>query len=204
MLEGGQARRIRDGFGHEGCIIASVPINTFRDSLLESLRTHAPADDSEADHLAEIVAFVGAQSAPFSRDTLEGHITASAFIVDPTRMFTLLVWHEKLARWLQPGGHCEESDSSTLAAAKREVEEETGLRHDQLRQVGDGVFDVDAHRIPARRDVPEHWHYDIRYLFEADRAAPTLPGANWVSNEQMLAHPHASLRRLAEKAAHAR
>lgn len=181
-----------------------MPIHAFRDALLESLRAHAPADETEAGHLSAIATFVAAQPAPFSRDTLEGHITASAFIVDPTRMFTLLVWHEKLARWLQPGGHCEDSDSSTLAAAEREVEEETGLGHAQLTQVGDGIFDVDAHRIPARRDVPEHWHYDIRYLYEADRAAPTLTGANWVSIEQMLAHPHASLRRLAEKAVHAR
>ncbi len=204
MLEGGKTRWFRGEFGHEGCIIASVPIRTFRDALHQALQTHAPADETEAGHLAVIAAFVAAEPEPFSRDTLEGHITASAFIVDPTHSFTLLVWHEKLARWLQPGGHCEESDASTLAAAEREVEEETGLGHDQLRRVGDAVFDVDAHRIPARRDVPEHWHFDIRYLFEADRAAPTLAGANWVSIEQMLAHPHASLRRLAEKAAHAR
>ncbi|MEO6064024.1 MAG: NUDIX domain-containing protein [Thermoflexales bacterium] len=181
-----------------------MPISSFRTTLLGSLRAFTPADETEADHLAEIAAFVAAQSAPFGRDTVEGHITASAFIVDPTRLFTLLVWHEKLARWLQPGGHCEESDPSTLAAAVREVEEETGLGHDKMRQIGDGVFDVDAHRIPARRGVPEHWHYDIRYLFEADRVSPILTGANWVSIEQMLAHPHASLRRLAEKAAHAR
>jgi 8-oxo-dGTP pyrophosphatase MutT (NUDIX family) len=203
MLEGGEARRSRGGFWHEGCIIASVPINSFRDALLESLRAHGPADDIEAGHLAAISGFVAAQRAPFSRATIEGHITASAFIVDPTHLFTLLVWHEKLARWLQPGGHCEESDASTLAAAEREIEEETGLGVAQLRRVGGGVFDVDAHRIPSRRDVPEHWHYDIRYLFEADRDAPTLAGANWVSIEQMLAHPHASLRRLAEKVAHA-
>lgn len=203
MLEGGKARWLRSGFGHEGCIIASVPITSYRDKLLDSLRAHAPIDATEAGHLAAILAFVAAQSAPFSRNTLDGHITASAFIVDPTHLFTLLVWHEKLARWLQPGGHCEESDESTLAAAVREIEEETGLDSSQLKQVGVGVFDVDAHRIPARRDVPEHWHYDIRYLFEADRAAPTQAGANWVSIEQMLAHPHASLRRLAERAANA-
>jgi len=181
-----------------------VSINAFRDKLLDSLRAYAPADAIEAGHLAQIAAFVAAQSAPFSRDTLEGHVTASAFIVDLTRRFALLVWHEKLARWLQPGGHCEEGDASTLDAATREIEEETGLGSAQLLRVGDGVFDVDAHRIPARRGIPEHWHYDIRYLFEADREAPTLAGANWVSIEQMLAHPHASLRRLAEKEAHAR
>jgi 8-oxo-dGTP pyrophosphatase MutT (NUDIX family) len=180
-----------------------VSILSFRDRLLADLAGHMPADDVEAVHLAAITSFLLASPHPFSRGTLEGHITASAFIVDPTRQSTLLVWHEKLARWLQPGGHCEDGDASTLSAAEREVEEETGLGADALRHLGAGVFDVDAHRIPARRDVPEHWHYDIRYLFEANRASQTLAGANWVSIDQMLAHPHASLRRLAEKAAHA-
>jgi 8-oxo-dGTP pyrophosphatase MutT (NUDIX family) len=203
MLEGGEAGRLCVVFGHEGCIIGSVSINAYRDKLLASLRTHAPADAIEAGHLAVICAFVADQTAPFDRETFEGHVTASAFIVDPTRLFTLLVWHEKLARWLQPGGHCEKTDDSTLAAAEREIEEETGLGQAQLTRIGDGIFDVDAHRIPARRDIPEHWHFDIRYLFEAHRAAPTSVGANWVSIDQMLAHPHASLRRLAEKVAHA-
>jgi hypothetical protein len=35
-------------------------------------------------------------------------------------------------------------------------------------------FDVDAHRIPARGEVPEHWHLDLRFLLEADPAEPLV------------------------------
>ena len=30
------------------------------------------------------------------------------------------------------------------------------------------LFDVDVHAIPARPDVPAHFHYDLRFLFVAD------------------------------------
>jgi hypothetical protein len=34
-------------------------------------------------------------------------------------------------------------------------------------RVEGGVFDIDRHRIPARGDEPEHWHYDVRYVVRA-------------------------------------
>jgi ADP-ribose pyrophosphatase YjhB (NUDIX family) len=29
------------------------------------------------------------------------------------------------------------------------------------------IFDIDRHRIPARANEPEHWHYDVRYIVRA-------------------------------------
>jgi hypothetical protein len=41
-----------------------------------------------------------------------------------------------------------------------------------VRPVLDHIFDVDVHEIPADTREPAHLHYDIRFLFEADREAP--------------------------------
>ena len=47
---------------------------------------------------------------PFSREHyVPGHFTASAFVLSPTRDMLLLVFHGKLHRWLQPGGHIDGS-----------------------------------------------------------------------------------------------
>ena len=46
-------------------------------------------------------------------------------------------------------------------AVVREAWEETGLR------VEPAIFDLDRHWIPARADVPGHWHYDARYVVHA-------------------------------------
>ncbi len=101
----------------------------------------------------------------FERTHLPGHITGSAWIVNPERTQTLLVHHAKLNKWVQPGGHAD-GDENILRVAMREAEEETGLKSLTIIKVT--PFDVDIHLIPKRTDFPEHFHYDIRFLIEAN------------------------------------
>jgi 8-oxo-dGTP pyrophosphatase MutT (NUDIX family) len=103
----------------------------------------------------------------FDRTHLPGHITGSAWIVDPSNTQALLVHHAKLNKWVQPGGHAD-GDENILQVALREAEEETGLK--KLRVVNDTPFDVDIHLIPKRADFPEHFHFDIRYSFRSIHA----------------------------------
>ena len=115
--------------------------------------------------LAEYGPFLAAHPDCLWRTCLEGHLTASAWIVDPARERTLLTHHRKLDRWLQLGGHVD-GEADLAMAAWREAREESGLT--RLRLVTPEIFDVDRHRIPARGAEPEHWHYDVRFLIEAD------------------------------------
>lgn len=105
---------------------------------------------------------------PWQRGVLEGHLTASAWAVDRTGRYAAMIHHRKLNRWLQPGGHIDDTDVSWRAAAERELREETGL--DRFIPLFDDskLFDVDVHAIPARGNEPAHLHYDLRYLFVAD------------------------------------
>lgn len=140
-----------------------------RQSLLQLLRQHHPIDPNEQAMTAATVAFVEQNPNCFERSLLIGHITSSAWIVSPDRSQTLLIHHRKLDRWLQPGGHAD-GDSNVAAVALREAREETGLS--SLVLVSPTIFDVDIHTIPARNDVPEHLHYDIRFLLQADPDEP--------------------------------
>lgn len=105
----------------------------------------------------------------FSPELQTGHITGAAWIVDLTRRHVLLTHHLKLDKWLQLGGHAE-GEVDPLAIALREAREESGLT--SIRPLSDNIFDVDVHLIPARGSQREHFHYDIRYLMEADRELP--------------------------------
>ncbi len=107
----------------------------------------------------------------FHRDHLPGHITGSAWIVDSTTKVVLLTHHAKLNKWLQPGGHAD-GDPDVLQVALREASEETGLKSLRLRTPV--IFDIDIHTIPARKDFPEHLHFDVRFLLEADRHEPLV------------------------------
>lgn len=101
----------------------------------------------------------------FHRDHLQGHVTGSAWVLNENHTKVLLVHHAKLNRWLQPGGHAD-GDENVFNVALRELEEETGIRN--VKQLNSGIFDLDIHPIPARKDFPLHDHYDVRFAFQAN------------------------------------
>ncbi|MGL4231848.1 MAG: NUDIX hydrolase [Casimicrobium sp.] len=155
------------------------------DVLLADLSLYAKsANDSQRNQANRIATFVRLSAAPWRRSTLEGHLTASAWIVDETFEHALLVHHKKLSRWLQPGGHIDDTDATVFDAALREASEETGLINLNVVPLnrGTSLFDIDVHAISARHDEPAHFHYDVRYLFSAARTARTTIDAG-ESNE---------------------
>ena len=142
-----------------------------RDQVLTLLRAHAakPLDAHEAAMAADMIRFVEAHSECAERTFQIGHLTGSAWIVDRERKRTLLTHHRKLNKWLQLGGHAD-GQLDLQAVAMREAHEESGLT--RLRVVDAAIFDVDRHLIPARKTEPDHWHYDIRFMIEADPDEP--------------------------------
>src|SRR5215813_11483032 len=139
-----------------------------RTELLRQLRAHHPFDEHERRMLERISDFVRDHEACDDRNLKIGHLTGSAWIVDRERAHALLTHHAKLNIWVQLGGHVE-TDPDMLGAAWREAREESGLCG--VRPIFDRIFDVDVHEIPATPKDPAHFHFDVRYLFEADRDA---------------------------------
>lgn len=123
--------------------------------------------------------------------------TASAFIIRDGKI--LFMNHEKLGKWIQPGGHIEENETPDQAA-RREVREETGFKiefidgeipenfsRDQDLPV---PFHTNIHRI---RDG--HLHYDLMYLAKIKSEGKAThshehSGLKWFSEQELKTGEH--------------
>ena len=76
-----------------------------RRKLLEALARYGEHYPKEYETVKRFTALLDGHPNCFERDCWAGHITGSAWLVDPTRTQLLLTHHRKLDMWLQLGGH---------------------------------------------------------------------------------------------------
>jgi 8-oxo-dGTP pyrophosphatase MutT (NUDIX family) len=138
---------------------------------------------------------------PFLRERLAGHFTSGVWLVSADGAQVLMTHHRKLERWLQLGGHAD-GDTDMARVALKEAQEESGLPG--LSVEGDAIFDLDRHWIPERKDVPGHWHYDVRYVVRAgtdERYAVSDESHDlaWRPIAELANDPDQSLSRMARK-----
>jgi 8-oxo-dGTP pyrophosphatase MutT (NUDIX family) len=137
-----------------------------------------PGNAQQEANRARILAFIDAHPDALHRSCLEGHLTGSAVVIDPSTRQVLLLLHTKVRRWLQPGGHAD-GDGDLARVALREAEEETGIVN--LRVLTPAV-DLDVHVFHnAIAHEPDHLHLDVRHLVVAP------PGAVTVTNHESVA-----------------
>jgi 8-oxo-dGTP pyrophosphatase MutT (NUDIX family) len=160
-----------------------------RQELITLLQNYRTPFNTEAGYVTRIRRFIEQHEDCFDSHLWPGHVTGSAWVVNPNRDKVLLLHHRKHDQWFQPGGHAD-GDADILRVALRETHEETGLPPDDIHLVDGAIFDVDIHTIPARAQSPEHRHHDIRFLVEIDDRLP-VPGNDeshqilWVPLEEV-------------------
>ncbi len=143
-------------------IITAVPVESSH--LAALLTAFDPPDPGQRSCRRRMLDLARDHDDPTNRHHFEpGHFTAGGFVAAPNGAALLLVHHEKIGRWLQPGGHIEPADATVEAAVLREVGEETGLTDLEIL----GMLDIDIHRFPARGSDPAHLHFDIRFGLRA-------------------------------------
>ena len=120
--------------------------NSLWQSTLHELREWRP--ENERDRLAHadaVQAIDTTAEASLRKADTTTHFTASAFVFDHQLELVALCYHRKGQFWVQPGGHLEAGDPSIVAAAMRELVEETGISAAAVNLAG--VSDLDSHAL---------------------------------------------------------
>ena len=150
-----------DGLGSDPDLAAVV-------AHLESLD---PVDDQQSEVRGTMLAFAHAHPDALHRSCIEGHFTASALVVEEGSDRFIILFHAKLQKWLQPGGHVD-GDANLAANALREASEETGM--EGLRVLMPAI-DLDIHEVRPPQEQP-HLHLDVRFVVLAP--AGSVPVGN--------------------------
>ncbi|MCG6499228.1 NUDIX domain-containing protein [Kitasatospora sp. A2-31] len=148
------------------------------DAIATVTRAYLDCHPAERAKLEPLLAMLATELEPTSRTTLPAHVTCSAVVINRDRE-VLHIHHKATGLTLCPGGHGgEESDTTLMATALREVAEEAGVQPGALclaPQLLDQPVDIDINDIdpnPARGEGA-HQHYDFRFVFYlADPATP--------------------------------
>jgi 8-oxo-dGTP pyrophosphatase MutT (NUDIX family) len=114
-----------------------------------------------------VLSFLAARPDGCLRECVPGHVTASALVLDHTGTQALLTLHPRFGRWLQLGGHCEETDTDIVAAALREAAEESGI---ECLRIDPALAALHVHPVTCSLGVPTR-HLDMQFIVHTPRDA---------------------------------
>jgi 8-oxo-dGTP pyrophosphatase MutT (NUDIX family) len=136
-------------------------------STFDTLNAWRPADPAQESMRHALLAFLDANPKACLRESVPGHITASALVLDHDGTHALLTLHPRFQRWLQLGGHCEPEDPTLVAAALREATEESGIEGLTIDELPTAIH---VHPVTCSLGVPTR-HLDVQFVARAPEGA---------------------------------
>lgn len=141
--------------------------------LMISIANYRPFNVQESADKEAFLSFLKSRENFWTRENLTGHLTASAWIVNPSFTKVLMVYHHIYDSWAWTGGHAD-GETDLLCVALNEAREETGL--ESVSPHSDSIYSlevltVDGHMKNGSR-VASHLHYNLTYLLVADDTRP--------------------------------
>ena len=145
------------------------------EELIGKMLEYRPWNEQEAMDRDEIIRQIRLFPDIFTRENHNAHMTASAWITNPSRTKLLMVYHNIYDSWSWVGGHAD-GETDLLAVALRETREETGVK--TVRPLSEDIFSleiltVDGHEKRGKY-VSSHLHLNLTYLLEADDTEPLV------------------------------
>ena len=136
---------------------------SLHESAVDALTRWRAPDPAQDTLRHAVLAFLAARSDGCLRECAPGHVTGSALVLDHTGTHALLTLHPRFGRWLQLGGHCEETDADIFAAALREATEESGIAE---LTIDPEPAALHVHPVTCSLGVPTR-HLDIQFIVHA-------------------------------------
>lgn len=143
------------------------------DELKHQISTYTPQTQREKSDQALILKCIESFPNVLTRDNSICHLTASNWIINPSRSKALMAYHNINQIWMWTGGHAD-GESDLLSVALREANEETSLKN--IRPLSNKIFSLEVFSVPPHirkgNFVSAHLHLNCSFLLEADEHEP--------------------------------
>ena len=169
-----------------------------KELLLNILNEYLKIFPKEIERQQELIKFLNNHKEEQITDwnNFDGHVVAGGFVYAKDEQKFLVLHHKDLNIFLYPGGHIDKDDRNPLDASIREINEETGLKNIIEFTISNNELvpiDIDTHLIDYNRrlDLPEHYHFEFRYLYVIDKIENINVDSNesseyrWISVEEL-------------------
>jgi ADP-ribose pyrophosphatase YjhB (NUDIX family) len=144
-------------------------VDSMNKRIYQQILDYKPFNERESLDREVMLDYISNTEDILTRENKIAHMTTSAWIVNKERTKVLMIYHNIYDSWAWVGGHAD-GDEDLIHVAKKEIEEETGIKNVKLLLdgiYGLNVITVDNH-IKRGKVVNSHLHFDIEFLFEAD------------------------------------
>ena len=140
-----------------------------KEKLITQIANYIPVNEQEETDKATLLRWLESQTDISIRENLDGHLTASAWVVNPQRTHVLMAYHKLYNSWAWLGGHAD-GNWDLCQVAEQEAREESGIGQLCLvspEPISLEVLVVTGHEKKGKY-VPCHLHLTLTYLFEGD------------------------------------
>ena len=142
---------------------ASEPLDADKGyHLIDEIKKLKPYNAQERNDQKEMLRYLKENDDFLTRKNKNAHVTVSAWIVDKSRQYVLMAFHNIYHSWAWLGGHADGNEDLREVILK-EIEEESGLKD---------IFSLEI--LPAfghekkGEYVSSHLHLNVTYAVEAD------------------------------------
>ena len=137
--------------------------------LYQQIFEYVPYNDREFNDRNVMLDYIKNNKDVLTRNNKICHMTVSAWIVNKDRTKVLMIFHNIYDSWSYIGGHAD-GEEDLLCVIKKEIEEESGLKHAKL--LTDKIYGLNiltsSNHVKKGNIVNSHLHFNVEYLFEAD------------------------------------
>lgn len=136
-------------------------------NIRSQIENYVPFNKQEIKDKEMILKYIDSFDDILTRENEIAHFTSSGFVLNETRDKVLLIYHNIYNSWGWTGGHVD-GESNFLEVAKREVQEETGVKN--VKAIDENIFTIDVlpviSHIKKEKYVSAHVHISMTYLIE--------------------------------------